>query len=247
MTNRNTGDYNTGYYNTGYYNTGNWNTGNWSTGNWNTGDRNTGDHNTGDQNTGDWNTGGYNTGHRNTGNWNTGDQNTGYRNTGYRNTGNWNTGSWNTGGWNTGDGNTGDWNTGDQNTGCFNTITPEGGYFFNKWLTFEEWRKADKPDWIYKPNPTTWVEESQMSEEEKAANPSFSTCGGYLRKNDMREEWRKAYESATEEEIQMVRDLPNFDADVFEAITGLNLRVNTDSCEGKIVEIDGKKYKLKEV
>jgi hypothetical protein len=188
-----------------------------------------------------------NTGKWNTGDWNTGDRNTGSRNIGDRNTGDWNIGDRNTGDRNTGYRNTGDHNTGNRNTGCFNTITPEGGYFFNKWLTFEEWRQADKPDWIYEPTPTTWVPESQMSEEEKADNPSFSTCGGYLRKNNMREEWRKAYESATEEEIQMVRDLPNFDADVFEAITGLDLRVNTDSCEGKIVEIDGKKYKLTEV
>jgi hypothetical protein len=242
MTNQNIGDHNTGDRNTGNHNTGDWNTGDWNTGDWNTGDRNTGDRNTGNCNTGNRNTGNCNTGNRNTGNCNTG-----YRNTGDLNTGDWNTGDRNTGNWNTGDRNTGNWNTGDCNTGCFNTITPEGGYFFNKWLTFEEWHKADKPSWIYKPTPTTWVPESQMSEEEKADNPSFSTCGGYLRKNDMREEWRKVYESATEEEIQMVRDLPNFDADVFEEITGLDLRVNTDSCEGKIVEIDGKKYKLKEV
>jgi len=86
-----------------------------------------------------------------------------------------------------------------------------------------------------------------MSDQEKADNPTYQKCGGYLRKNDMREEWRKAYGSATEEEIKMVRDLPNFDADVFEEITGLDLRVNTDTCEVKIVEIDGKKYKLTEL
>jgi hypothetical protein len=205
-----------------------------------------------DTNTGHWNTGLGNTGDRNTGHWNTGLGNTGHRNTGYRNTGlgntgDRNTGHWNTGHWNTGHWNTGHWNTGDRNTGCFNTITPEGGYFFNKWLTFDEWDSAQKPDWIFSPKPTTWVYEHDMSYQEKIDNPTFHKCSGYLRQNDMKEEWRKAYERATEEEIQMVRDLPNFDADVFEEITGLDLQVKSDTCEGKIVEIDGKKYKLTEV
>ena len=60
--------------------------------------------------------------------------------------------------------------------------------------------------------------------------------------NDMKGEWRKALATATDEEVQMVRDLPNFDTGVFEEITGLDLRVK--SYVGKTVEIDGVKYKL---
>jgi len=159
-----------------------------------------------------------------------------------------NTGDFNTGDFNTGDCNTGDHNTGYYNTGSFNTITPDGGYFFNKWLSFEEWNGAEKPDWLFRPSPTTWVPSLDMTDKEKSEHPDHETTGGYLRRNDMKEEWRKAYESATEEEVQMVRDLPNFDADVFEEITGLDLREpREESCDGKIVEIDGKKYKLMEV
>jgi len=184
------------------------NTGIENTGYCNTGNRNTGDHNTGDRNTG------YrNTGYRNTGNRNTGDHNTGYRNTGYCNTGNHNTG---------------DHNTGNRHVGSFNTVDAESAYYFNTLLPVAAWEAAYKPNWIYKPCPTKWVTCDAMSAKEKTDNPSCVTTGGYLRENDMAEEWRKAYASASPKDIQAVRDLPGFDPDVFFQITGLDLRVLDD-------------------
>ena len=169
------------------------NTGNWNTGNWNTGRWNTGDYNTGDWNTGRWNTGDYNTG-------------------------NWNTGDWNTGDWNTGR-----WNTGHRNTGFFNTRTPELVMVFdNAMVDRDEFLKAC-PAWLYGPSPTTWVSTDNMTDAEKYDHPEHETTEGYLRVNDWQEEWRKSYEEASEEDIQKVRDLPGFDAAVFEKITGLDL------------------------
>jgi len=208
-------------------------------------DTNTGDYNTGYFNTGHFNTGHFNTGHCNTGQRNTGDYNTGHCNTGQRNTGDYNTGYYNTGYFNTGQRNTGDYNTGDYNTGWFNTTTPEVVNFFNTPTKMSDWENAEKPLWIYDPAPVTWVGESHMTETEKEENPEYKTTGGFLRKNDMKEEWRKAYESASEEEIQMVRDLPNFDYDVFEEITGLDLRTTeVKDCSGKTVVVDGVEYVL---
>ena len=175
---------------------------------------------------------------------NTGDWNTGYRNTGDRNAGNWNTGDWNAGNWNTGDWNTGDWNTGDRHVGCFNTETAIQAYFFNVLCDVDEWVNADKPDWLYRPMPTTWVEESSMTDQEKVNNPTFHTTGGYLRVNDMADEWANAYSGASETDIQKVRDLPNFDASVFNAITGIDLSCENVDCTGKVIEVDGVKYTL---
>lgn len=186
------------------------------------------------------------TGNRNTGAGNTGNRNTGNWNTGYRNTGDGNTGAGNTGYRNTGSHNTGNWNTGDYHVGSFNTINAEKAYYFNKLIDKAEWDAARKPYWLYKPSPTTWVLSGKMTDQEKADNPSHKNTGGYLRVNDMKEEWRKAYESALPEDIQAVRDLPAFDYDVFEEITGLDLRVKeTAPCEGREVEIDGVVYVLK--
>jgi len=246
----NTGDWNTGNRNTGYWNTGNWNTGDRNTGNRNTGNRNTGYRNTGDWNTGNWNTGNWNTGYRNTGDWNTGDWNTGdwntgnwntgNRNTGYRNTGNWNTGNWNTGNWNTGN-----WNTGYWNTGYFNTTTPEMVQVFDGAMVKRDVFLSACPAWLYEPTPTTWVSETEMSDREKIDNPTFHTCGGYLRENDWGAEWARAFASASVEDVQRVRDLPGFDVEVFKAITGLDLSVPTKPDNPREITIDGAVYVLK--
>jgi Pentapeptide repeats (8 copies) len=141
------------------------------------------------------------------------------------NTGYWNTGDYNTGYYNTGYYNTGYWNTGNRNTGYFNTVTPDKVMVFNGHMTSREEFIAACPVWLFKPSPATWVSESEMSDQEKVDNPTSHTCGGYLRKNDWLAEWAKAYASASPEDVQKVRDLPGFDYDIFQEITGLDLRI----------------------
>jgi len=205
---RNTGDRNTGSRNTGDRNTGDWNTGDWNTGDRNTGSRNTGYMNTGDWNTGDWNTGNRNTGDRNTGGRNTGDRNTGSRNTGSRNTGNRNTG---------------DWNTGDWNTGFFNTVTPDVILAFNKECPRDEWEKAYKPNFLFF-DLTYWVEESEMTDEEKTLDPGSHYRGGQLRKKDYKAAFKEAWDNADPDDREKIKNLPNFDPQIFFEISGIDLR-----------------------
>ena len=188
----------------------------------NTGDSNTGNRNTGDSNTGDSNTGNWNTGNRNTGNWNTGNRNTGNRNTGDRNTGNWNTGNW--------------------NTGYFNTIDQGKVQVFDGQTVDRAEFIAACPAWLFDPRPTTWVFESEMTDQEKIDNETFHTTGGYLRVNDWHEEWRKAYEGASAKDIQRVRDLTGFNAGVFKAITGLDLATAQSDNKPQYIEVDGVRY-----
>ena len=216
MTNTNIGDGNTGSENTGDSNTGDSNTGNWNTGDWNTGRRNTGDWNTGNCNTSEWNTGDRNTGDRNTGNHNTGKLNTGHHNTGQ-------------------------WNTGDYHTGCFNTKPAEKAYYFNKLGSVKEWLNAQKPDWIFQVSLTEWVASSDMTDAEKEAHPSHETTGGYLRVNDIKEQYQKAYAATSEEDRELTRQLPNFDAEVLLEITGVDMRETKQLRE---IEIDGVVYTL---
>ena len=147
-------------------------------------------------------------------------------NTGHLNTGDRNTGDLNTGNRNTGNRNTGDWNTGDWNTGDFNTTTPETANYFNKPFNIEDWNGTEKPNFIYEPSPTTWVDAHDMTDVEKAEHLLWETAGGYLRTNDMKEEWKKAYEHASDEDKALLLALPNFDADVFLEITGIDVRVS---------------------
>lgn len=177
-------------------------------------------------NTGNWNTGNRNTGNCNTGNWNTGLCNTGDCNAGDWNTGNRNTGNWNTGNRNTGDCNTGDWNTGDWNTGFFNTVTPNL-LLFNKptKLTREEILNVKGIhilNWSYENN--WWIYSQNMTDEEKAAHPEHEYTGGYLKSVSFKEACQIMWDKLTEEEKSEVKKIPNFDADVFKEITGVDVK-----------------------
>ena len=210
--------------NTGDFNTGDRNTGDRNTGNWNTGYRNTGDFNTGD-----WNTGDFNTGKFNTGDFNTGDFNTGYGNTGDRNTGNYNTGNWNTGNW--------------------NTITPDEILIFNKPRKREDLANADIPEWMYI-SLTSWVSESEMTDKEKEAYPSYVTTGGYLKVYSCpKAAYIEAWEKADKEDRDKTFKLPNFDPVVFEQIFGFNPcdcveeKREHEVVEQDIITINGIKYR----
>ena len=201
----------TGRCNTGDWNTGDWNTGDWNTGNWNTGNRNTGDCNTGDWNTGDWNTGNWNTGNRNTGDWNTG---------------NWNTGNRNTGDCNTGDWNTGDWNKSSFNTGCFNT-EEQKITLFNKpsGMTYREWMDSDARYLLNQipKDVVEWVYEEDMTDEEKAAHPTYETTGGYLKVLDESECGQLWWGSLSDRRKEIIKAIPNFDAEIFFQCTGVRV------------------------
>ena len=202
------------------------NTGKDCTGFCNTGDRNTGDCNTGDRNTGDCNTGDRNTGNWNTGNRNTGNWNTGNRNTGDWNTGNWNTGNRNTGNRNTGDRNTGDWNKSSFNTGCFNT-EEQKITLFNKPsdITYNDWLRSDARYLLNQipKDVVEWVYEEDMTDEEKAANPTYETTGGYLKVLNESECGQLWWGSLSDFQKNYIKSIPNFDAEIFEQCTGIKV------------------------
>ena len=188
----------------------------------NTGIFNTGNCNTGNYNTGHWNTGNCNTGNRNTGHWNTG-----YYNTGNRNAGNCNTGNCNTGYYNTGNRNTGDWNKSSHNTGCFNTLDEQKIMLFNKvsnW-TYKDWLNSDARNLMYQipRNVVEWIETKEMSDEEKTANPTHETTGGYLKVFDESESAQAWWDELSDRDRKTIMELPNFDATIFMECTGIKV------------------------
>jgi hypothetical protein len=182
----------------------------------NTGKNCTGRCNTGDWNTGDWNTGNRNTGDCNTGDWNTGDWNTG----------DWNTGDWNTGNRNTGDWNTGDWNKSSFNTGCFMT-EEQKIMFFNKpsdW-TYNDWLRSDARYLLNRipKNVVEWIYSEDMTDEEKAEHPTHETTGGYLKVLDESDCGQLWWGSLSDRQKNIIKALPNFDPEIFEQCTGINV------------------------
>ena len=161
-----------------------------------------------------------NTGVFNAGKENTGDYNTGNRNTGNRNTGHWNTGYCNTGSWNTGD-----FNTTNNATGCFCT-EKQTIMFFDKpstW-TFDDWVFSDAYRALRSNiDLTKWVTSENMTGIEKIEHPESEATGGYLKELDFKLACREGWVEMTDDEKQAVKNLPNFDAEKFEQITGIDV------------------------
>ena len=201
----NGGNHNTGYGNSGDCNSGSRNSSSLNSGNWNSGDWNSGNHNTGYGNSGNWNSG-----NRNSGGWNSGD---------------WNSGNRNSGDWNSGNRNSGDWNSGDWNSGYLNTSAQKYTFIFNKPVEKSVLAQIEFPKFM-RFILTEWIPDSKMSRQEKEQHPEYATVGGYLKKYDYKEAFRKSFEEAKRlpdwpEQLEKLKSLPNFDAKIFEEISGI--------------------------
>ena len=167
-------------------------------------------------NSGIGNSGKRNSGNRNSGDWNSGNWNSGNCNSGDRNSGDWNSGNWNSG----------DWNSGNWNSGCFNTKESKIN-LFNKpsdW-TYQDWLNSAARDLLNEipKDVVEWIYESAMTDEEKAKNPSYKTTGGYLKVLDESECAQLWWDGLNREDKDVIKALPNFDADIFEECTGIKI------------------------
>ena len=137
------------------------------------------------------------------------------------NTGIDNSGNWNSGNGNSGYGNSGYGNSTNRESGIF--CSNEGKVrMFNK-PTDLTWDEIDHPD-FYEFCLTKWIPESEMTEEEKKADPQFFVREGYLKVFDYKEAWANFWRDTDEDNRKKFLNLPNFDADVFLEITGIDVR-----------------------
>jgi len=164
---------------------------------------NSGSRNSGDRNSGDWNSGDRNSGDWNSGSSNSGDSNSGDSNSGYRNSG--------------------DWNSGDRNSGYFNSKTPDLIFVFNKLTERHAFESALKPNFLFRIETCYWVNEKDMTDDEKAQDVNFYVRGGQLRTREYKEAFKKAWDEADKENRMLITKIPNFDAKIFEEITGINI------------------------
>ena len=147
-------------------------------------------------------------------------------NTGKDCTGLCNTGDCNTGNRNTGDCNTGDCNKSSFNTGCF--MTEEQKIFmFNKpsdW-SYRDWMNSDARYLLNQipKNVVEWICSEDMTDDEKVEYPTHETTGGYLKVLDESECGQLWWGSLSENQKNIIRSLPNFDSEIFEACTGVKV------------------------
>jgi hypothetical protein len=230
--NSNSGNRNSGYRNSGYRNSGNWNSGDSNSGNRNSGDSNSGNWNSGDSNSGNWNSGNRNSGDRNSGDRNSGDSNSGNwnsgdRNSGDSNSGNWNSGNSNSGNWNSGNRNSGDSNSGYRNSGAFCTDINPKLICFDKQtdILIKDWEQSEAVSIMSELlENTIWVYSSQMTDNEKKANPKHETTDGFLKTKTTHEAWTDMWGNLSDKKKKVFYDLPNFDAKKFESITGIKVK-----------------------
>lgn len=152
--------------------------------------------------------------------------NTGNRNTGGKNTGSRNTGNRNAGDRNTGDYNTGDWNKTDYNSGFFTNVNLPI-FMFNKPTSYKSHseirclRGVEVLNWNFE--NSWWIYSDNMTAEEKTAHPEHKTTGGYLKTVEFKTACKMMWNNLDKKDKKAVMELPNFDAQVFEDITGINV------------------------
>ena len=161
----------------------------------------------------------------NSGNYNTGYGNSGNRNSGGCNSGNYNRGNWNSGDCNSGHWNSGNWNSGDWNSGHLNTPAQKYTFIFNKQVKKSVLESTEFPSFMFFVL-TEWVPARDMSQVEKEQHPEYAITGGYLKRYDYKEAFRKSFEEAKRlpdwpEQLKRLKSLPNFDAKIFEEISGI--------------------------
>ena len=62
-----------------------------------------------------------------------------------------------------------------------------------------------------------------MTTAEEKENPSFKTTGGYLKTYKYKDAFKKSWDNAETSDRLKVFDLPNFDADIFKEISGIDV------------------------
>ena len=131
-----------------------------------------------------------------------------------------------TGRCNTGDWNTGNWNKSSFNTGCFNT-EEQKIMLFNKPsnMTYSEWLDSDARYLLNQipKDVVEWVYEEDMTDEEKAAHPTYETTGGYLKVLDESECGQLWWGSLSDRRKEIIKAIPNFDAEIFFQCTGVRV------------------------
>ena len=68
-----------------------------------------------------------------------------------------------------------------------------------------------------------WVYSEDMTDEEKEKHPEHETTGGFLRTRSKSSERQAWWENLDEHRKNEVKSIPNFDAEIFKKITGIEV------------------------
>lgn len=92
-------------------------------------------------------------------------------------------------------------------------------------MTYREWLHSDARrllDQIPK-NVVEWVYEEDMTDQEKAAHPTYETTGGYLKVLDESECGQLWWNDLSQKDKGVIKAIPNFDPEIFFECTGIRV------------------------
>ena len=92
-------------------------------------------------------------------------------------------------------------------------------------MTFKQWRNSEAYQLLrrIKFEPNQWIESENMTDEEKDAHPEHETAGGYLKVCDTDKAFLTWWDSLTNGEKEVIKNIPNFNAEKFKLITGIKV------------------------
>lgn len=70
---------------------------------------------------------------------------------------------------------------------------------------------------------TEWVSFSEMTDDEKRENKSAYITDGYLKTHSYYDAWSNLWKTLSDKQKDSFKTLPNFDADIFEEVTGIRI------------------------
>ena len=98
---------------------------------------------------------------------------------------------------------------------------------FNKpseW-TYQDWLNSEARYYLNQipRNVVEWVCESDMTDDEKEEYPTYKTTGGYLKVLEESECGQLWWGSLSDRQKNIIKSLPNFDAEIFYQCTGIRI------------------------
>lgn len=108
--------------------------------------------------------------------------------------------------------------------------------FFNKnsdW-TYKDWLRSNARDLLNQipKDVVEWIYSEDMTDEEKSEHPEHETTGGYLKVLDESECGQIWWDGLSVEEKEVIKEIPNFDAAIFEICTGIKVESRGDESAG---------------
>lgn len=92
-------------------------------------------------------------------------------------------------------------------------------------ITYREWIDSDARDLLNQipKNVVEWVDEEDMTDEERIAYPTYETTGGYLKTPDESKYGQLWWNELSDCNKQIIKSIPNFDPDIFYECTGIKV------------------------